>query len=82
MRAKKLREDIRRFQRRKKYVAIPLIIIGAILSLPLVPGPGLAIAFLGVLLLFPRQGEKMLTWMKKRWNQWRGKVDQTENNNA
>ncbi len=74
MRAKKLREDIRRFQKRKKYIAIPLIVIGAILSLPLVPGPGLAIVFLGILLLFPREGHKMLNWMKERWRRFRGKT--------
>lgn len=71
MSARQLREEIRRFQRQKKWFAIPLFILGGIMLFT--PGPGVAILLLGFMLLFPRDGERILVWIKRRWNRLRGR---------
>ena len=63
---------LRRFQRRKKWFALPLIALGFIMLVT--PGPGLALLLLGFMLLFPRDGERLLHWIKRRWQRLRGKV--------
>jgi hypothetical protein len=70
MSARHLREEIRRFQRQKKWLAIPLFILGGIMLVT--PGPGIAVLLLGFMLLFPRDGERLLTWLKRKWRQLRG----------
>ncbi|HNW59077.1 MAG TPA: hypothetical protein PKI62_05340 [bacterium] len=71
MSAEQLREEIRRFQRRKKWFALPLIALGVIMLVT--PGPGLAVLLLGFMLLFPRDGERLLRWIKARWRRLRGR---------
>ena len=73
MSAGQLREEIRRFQRRKKWFAVPLIVLGLIMLFT--PGPGVAILLLGFMLLFPRDGERLLRWLKERWRRVRGKQE-------
>ncbi len=59
-----LREDIRRFRKRKAWYAVPLLILGVVgLILPVMPG--WILIFLGVLLLFPTTGDKILERLKK-----------------
>jgi len=71
MSAGQLREEIRRFQRRKKWFALPLILLGLIMLFT--PGPGVAILLLGFMLLFPRDGHRTLNWIRARWRRLRGK---------
>jgi hypothetical protein len=71
MSAKKLREEIRQFQKKKKWFAVPLLILGIIMLFT--PGPGVAIMLLAFMLLFPRDGERVLNWIKERWQRLRGK---------
>ncbi|HEY1340567.1 MAG TPA: PGPGW domain-containing protein [Bryobacteraceae bacterium] len=52
-----------------------LLALGIVLSLPLVPGPGIALILLGLVLLgdeFP-WARRALEWMKSRWQRFRGK---------
>jgi len=36
------------------------------------PGPGMAILLLGFMLLFPRDGHRVLNWIRARWRRLRG----------
>ncbi|MFQ5674908.1 MAG: hypothetical protein ACE5G1_03345 [bacterium] len=56
---KALVDEIRDFQQNKK-VAIPIILSLGVLGLLLPILPGVALLFLGFLLLFPRDGEKAI----------------------
>ncbi|HNY91540.1 MAG: hypothetical protein BWY77_00998 [bacterium ADurb.Bin431] len=70
MSAEQLRDEIRRFQRRKKWFALPLVLLGLIMLVT--PGPGMAILLLGFMLLFPRDGHRVLNWIRARWRRLRG----------
>ena len=59
MSKKTLKEEIQEFQKNKKRLVHAIIVLGVIgLFLPVLPG--VALLFLGFLLLFPRQGEDFL----------------------
>lgn len=59
MTEKPLTEEIRDFQRSKK-VLIPILLLVGLAGLFLPILPGVALLFLGYLLIFPRQGENFL----------------------
>ncbi len=54
-----LREEIRQYQKKKTRFAIPILILGVLgLILPVIPGGALIV--LGILLLFPLQGKRLI----------------------
>ncbi len=56
-------------------VGCGLLVVGAILSLPLVPGPGIALIVLGLVILrrdLP-WAQRLLEWSKQRWEAVRAK---------
>jgi uncharacterized membrane protein YbaN (DUF454 family) len=58
-----MRKDIREFGKRKVWLAVPLILVGILgLVLPIIPG--IAFILLGVMLLFPKSGEKIKEWFR------------------
>jgi hypothetical protein len=58
-----LRTDIRQFRKRKPWYGIPLLILGvAGLIIPILPG--WIFIFLGILLLFPARGERIINRLK------------------
>jgi hypothetical protein len=60
----KLRREMRQFRKKKVFIAIPVILLGLLgLVLPVIPG--LALIFVGVLLLFPKTGDQILSKFKK-----------------
>ena len=59
MTEKPLTEEIRDFQKSKK-VLIPILLVVGLAGLFLPILPGVALLFLGYLLIFPRQGEDFL----------------------
>lgn len=59
MHKKELVDEIREFQQSKK-IAIPIILSLGILGLVLPVLPGVALLFLGFLLIFPREGEEVI----------------------
>ena len=59
MSEKPLTEEIRDFQKSKK-VLIPILLVVGLAGLFLPILPGVALLFLGYLLIFPRQGEDFL----------------------
>lgn len=60
---KSLREEIKEFQKQKKFLVPGLIVFGLLgLVLPLLPG--IALLFLAFLLLFPGQGNLVLSKIK------------------
>ena len=58
-------------------LGILLLVVGAILSLPLVPGPGLLLVFLGVTLLGNEfhWARRLRDWMHRKFAQVRGRID-------
>src|SRR5262249_58072951 len=58
-------------------LGVVLLIVGAILSLPLVPGPGLLLVFLGVTLLGNEfhWARRLRDWMYRTFAQVRGRID-------
>jgi len=57
-------KEILKFSKTKKLVAIPLLLLGILgLFLPVIPG--LALIFLAVFLLLPKESEKLLDKIKK-----------------
>ena len=62
---RKIRDEIRTFRRIRPYIAIPLLVIGVIgLVFPVIPG--LALIFVGVMLLLPRTGDKLVRTIKSK----------------
>jgi len=63
-RKKTLQEEIKRFQKDKTKLFLILIFLGLLgLFFPILPG--LALLFLGFLLVFPRQGEEVIHKIRK-----------------
>jgi len=59
-----LREDIRLFRKRKSWYGVPLLILGVVgLILPVMPG--WILIFLGILLLFPATGDRIIEKLKR-----------------
>jgi sulfite exporter TauE/SafE len=52
---------------------ILLIILGILLSLPFIPGPGFVIIFAGIMLISPHHGKKILKRIQGWWKKWRKK---------
>ncbi len=70
-----LREDIRRFRRRKAWYAVPLLILGIVgLVLPIMPG--WILIFLAIFLLFPATGDKIIERLKRLKNRFFPKAEQ------
>jgi len=64
MKNRPLYEDIAKFVKTKKILAIPLIILGLLgLILPVIPGTVFLV--LALLLLFPKDGERLIEKLKK-----------------
>jgi len=62
---KSIREEIRSFRRTRPVLAIPVLIVGAIgLVFPVIPG--LALLFLGLMLILPRTGDKLIRSLKEK----------------
>ncbi len=60
----------------KAILGFLLILVGLLLAVPGIPGPGLALVALGLLLLseqFP-WARRILEWAKQKWNRLREKV--------
>ena len=56
-----------------------LLIVGAVLALPLVPGPGIPLIILGLVLLsdhFP-WAKRALHWLKEKTRRWPGSSERT-----
>lgn len=64
---KTLHEEIKDFQKDKSKL-IPLLIFFGLLGLLFPILPGLALLFLGFLLIFPRQGEEVINKIRKFLN--------------
>ena len=59
-----LRDEIRQFQKRKMRFAIPILLLGVLgLVLPIIPG--VALIMLGILLLFPMQGRRLIDRIRR-----------------
>lgn len=58
--SKELVDEIKDFQKSKKKL-IPIVIIFGVLGLFLPILPGVALLFLGFLLVFPREGEDLIS---------------------
>ena len=64
MKNRPLYEEISKFIKTKKIIAIPLIILGLLgLILPIIPGTVFLV--LALLLLFPKDGEKLIEKIKR-----------------
>lgn len=62
-----LRQEIRQFQKKKMRFAVPIIIVGIMgLVLPVIPG--IALILLGILLLFPLQGKRLIDRLRQYWH--------------
>jgi len=71
-----LREEIRQFQKRKTRFAVPIIVLGLLgLVLPVIPG--LALLALGVMLLFPMQGRRLIERIRNYFRRWSGNRSKT-----
>ena len=66
MRKKDLIDEIEDFRENKKKL-IPVVIVLGILGLFLPILPGVALLFLGFLLIFPRDGEKLLKKIRSKF---------------
>jgi hypothetical protein len=64
---KTLHEEIEDFQKEKSKL-IPLLIFFGLLGLLFPILPGLALLFLGFLLIFPRQGEEVINKVRRFLN--------------
>jgi hypothetical protein len=66
-----------RLARLPKHVRISLgfvlLVVGGILSLPLVPGPGIALMILGLVLLSRdfQWARRLLDWARRKWRRLR-----------
>ena len=59
----------------KAILGFLLIVVGLVLAIPGVPGPGLALVAVGLLLLseqFP-WAHRILEWAKRKWNRLRAR---------
>ena len=63
MARKYLFQEIRDYQNKKKFI-VPLLLIAGVTGLFLPILPGITIIALAVLLMFPRQGERLLEKIK------------------
>jgi hypothetical protein len=54
----------------KLLLGMVLLLVGFILALPLVPGPGIPLILLGLVLLSDRftWARRALEWIKRKWN--------------
>ncbi len=66
MRKKDLVDEIKDFQKNKKKL-IPVVIVLGIVGLFLPILPGVALLFFGFLLIFPREGEKLLKKIRSKF---------------
>ncbi len=66
MRKKDLIDEIENFRENKKKL-IPVVIVLGILGLFLPILPGVALLFFGFLLIFPRDGEKLLKKIRSKF---------------
>jgi len=66
MSKKDLVDEIRDFQKNKKKL-IPVLVVLGILGLFLPILPGVALLFFGFLLIFPREGEKLLKKLRSKF---------------
>jgi len=58
-----MREEMRDFKKKKVWLAVPLILVGILgLILPVIPG--IALILFGVMLLFPKSGQKIKDWFR------------------
>jgi hypothetical protein len=55
-------------------LGIILVILGVILAVPFIPGPGVLLIVMGVLLISPYHGKKLIAWGKEKWRKFR-KID-------
>jgi Putative transmembrane protein (PGPGW) len=57
------------------FLGFLLLVVGGILSIPLVPGPGIPLIILGLVLLSRdfRWAARALEWTKKKWQSLRGR---------
>jgi len=55
------------------YAGFPLLVIGLILAIPGVPGPGIPLILFGLVLLSARfaWAKRVLEWAKRKWSQVR-----------
>jgi len=53
------------------YAGFPLLLIGLILAIPGVPGPGIPLILFGLVLLSARfaWAKRVLEWAKRKWSQ-------------
>lgn len=65
-------------------VGFLLIPIGLVLSIPGVPGPGLAIAFFGLVLLSDHfeWAQRAVVWCKAKFNKVLGRKDEPQGNKS
>ncbi len=61
---KTLRDEMREYSRGKKWL-VPLLIVLGLVGLVLPVLPGLALIVLGLLMLFPREGNALLNRLKQ-----------------
>ena len=58
-----MREEMRDFKKKKVWLAVPLILVGILgLILPVIPG--IALILFGVMLLFPKSGQRIKGWFR------------------
>jgi len=60
-----MREEIRSFRRIRPVLAVPILVLGAIgLVFPVIPG--LALLFIGLMLLLPKSGDRLIRSLKEK----------------